>query len=201
MGLFKGLICIILLLLLIVIIFKNIVHKNQVLSTNLLYDGYIRIEIFELKFYWIACILRDVDFGYVGTDLTGNWTDVIKNLLDEIQADQTVKLFSSKLLEVDFLNLSYFTGLDELYDMILAYMFTMIESTSTEISEDIHYIITRHLFDWTYEEKLLRSNEFAASLSLLNQYSWTTFIIATISLVLLVLLLILIDISEIKQRS
>lgn len=38
-----------------------------------MYKAYILIEMFELKFYWIACILRDIDLGLV--QFTHQWTD------------------------------------------------------------------------------------------------------------------------------
>lgn len=58
----------------------------------------------------------------------------MRTIYDEIQASQTVKLFTSTRRTVDFEGTTYNTGLDEIYNMILSYMLTIMNENSTAIS-------------------------------------------------------------------
>jgi hypothetical protein len=74
-------------------IYAGVQQASSIAITDSYYQTYGRIETFELRFYRIACILRDTNQNLVQAP-TIDWVSEIYSIINSIQQSQTKKLFS-----------------------------------------------------------------------------------------------------------
>lgn len=132
-------------------LYHTLQQSSTIANTDSLYRAYIRIETFELRYYWLTCIFRDIDLNLSAETALG-WQEA-QSTLNDIQASQTNRLFTDELRNVEFLEVSYTNNLDELFNVVLTNMLGMVAERNTSISEDIHYLTVHHLQNFTYAEK------------------------------------------------
>lgn len=73
--------------------------------------------------------------------------------MDSIQTSQESRLFSNLQYTISFLNVTYTDKLDELFDVVLSVMDSMVTAENTSLTEDIHYLIVNQLQKYVFEEK------------------------------------------------
>lgn len=63
-------------------------QSSRLTLINQTYSQYIHIQMFEIRYYWSTCIMRDADFGYLSSESNITWTSMITELVKEMQEVQ-----------------------------------------------------------------------------------------------------------------